>query len=681
MLTDSTLQRAFRLIYGLHPKRTVAICILLDACEWISSLRNLQRRRHGYKLQTPEAGLIQFSVYSISERWEKDQESECPTEEPIYKPTLNDRLVRYVKALVLKSMDWASPTYAAVGLGCLLYRYDSHEVTFLAEEVFKSENIRRVKSKMIELLKKRFTGKNELSNGNGELQFEVPSDGQRKLIKTSLSRFAPWNRCSSTHSDSLLETYFHEPSDKTEWERLHVLFDCACGGFPRLVNEYNSNFSKGNKMLLDDPEHKLGSPRFDDDSDGPTGSGGGEPPEPPDRFNPSPLTDDELAIIRHILEKNERRRNKFRASKLRVVVDGEEIAAINPSTHEPFAIPATASCIEIFGEDEDGELLLAVLPLNYGGGAADSFKQQISVIGNQRIDVSIVHWNVQHEQCSDQNKNFVLLNYSERFNPQATNTVVGVSLREEFSEIGMELERVAELGRKIGETISAAHAAGVFHCNLKPANILLSNTDDKEHVTIIDFGLTKPLFDQTADDAGAAYMAPEQFYSNECSVQSDVYAMGAILYEMVTGQSPFPADLPYQLVISKREEIKANLCELRPGLPQSAQRVILKALAFEPEHRYGSAQELGDALAEALTANRKAKSIRPLVARSEAQQIAFALWMEGHSLRGIAQRLSAEGMRCSHTTVHSWIKKVTTNFSRHDRVEVAAPLKRIRKSS
>src|ERR1044071_349699 len=275
MLTYSTLQRAFRLIYGLHPHRTVAICILLDACEWIWSLRSLQRRRHGYKLQTPEAGLIQFSVYSISERWEKDQESECPTEEPIYKPTPNDHLVRYVKALVLKSMPWASPVYAAVGLGCLLYRYDPHEVTFLAEEVFKSDNIRRVKSKMIELLKERFTGKNELSNGNGELQFEIPSDHQRTLIKTSLSRFAPWNRCSSTQSDSLLETYFDESSDKTEWERLHVLFDCTCGGFPRLVNEYNSNFSKGNMMLLDDPEHKLGSPKFDDDSHGPTGGGGG----------------------------------------------------------------------------------------------------------------------------------------------------------------------------------------------------------------------------------------------------------------------------------------------------------------------------------------------------------------------------------------------------------------------
>ena len=792
MLTDSTLQRAFRLVYGLHPNRTVAICILIDSCEWISSLRYLQRRRHGFKLQTPEAGLIQFSVYSISERWEKDQESECPTEEPIYKPTPDDRLVRYVKALVLNSMDWTSPTYAAVGVGCLLYRYGSHEVTFLAEDIFKSDNIRRVKSKMIDLLKERFTGKNELSNGNGELQFQIPSDHERTLIKTSLSCFAPWNCCSSNRSDSLLETYFDKSSNKTEWERLHVLFH-ACGGFPRLVNEYNSNFSKGNKMLLDDPEHKLGSPKFDDDSHGPTGGGGGQPPEPPDRFNPSPLTDDELAIIRHALERNERRRSKFRASKLRVVVDGEEMATVDPSTHEPFAIPTTASCIEIFGQDEDGELLLAVLPLNYGGGIADSFKQQISVMGDQTIDVSIAHWAVQSEDESLEN--LVFLHYSERFNPEATNAmgrfgigktlaaryrilekirtgsraiiykaedtqlkrlsaikvfyrsgtilesrlseirdeiekltsvshpglveildsaglsesppylvteyIPGVSLREVLCETGMELQRVAELGRQIGEAISAAHSAGVLHRDLKPANILLTNTKDKEQVKVLDFGLTKPHL--VKGDAGAAYLAPEQFYRNEYSVRSDVYAMGGILYEMVTGRSPFPADSLYQLELSKREEIKGNLCDLRPGLPRSAQRVILKALALEPKDRYGSTQELGAALAEALTANRKTKSIKGILERPatsekslieyshsdiqrrielqklinsipEAHQIAFALWIEGYSLRVIAQTLSAEGMRCSHTTVHSWIKKVTTN-------EAAASLKRIRNSS
>ena len=818
MLTYSTLQRAFRLIYGLHPNRTVAICILIEACERISRLRYVQRRRHGYKVQTPKAGLIQFSVYLRSEIWEKDQESECPTKQPVYKPTTNDRLVRYVKALVLNSMDWASPIYAAVGLGCLLYRYGSHEVTVLAEDMFKSDNIRRVKTKMIDLLKGRFTGKNELSNGNGELQFEIPTDHQRTLIKASLCSFAPWDCCSSTKSNSLLETYFDKYSDKSEWERLHVLFHCTCGGFPRLVNEYNSNFSKGNKMLLDDPEHKLGSPKFDDDSYGPRG--GGEPPEPPDRFNPSPLSDDELAIIRHALERNERRRNKFRASELRVVVDGEEIATINPSTHEPFAIPATASCIEIFGEDEDGELLLAVLPLNYGGSTADSFRQEISVMGGQRIDVSIVHWCVQPEESSEPKdeslENLVLLNYSERFNYETTDTtgkfgtgktlaaryrilerirtgsraiiykaedtqlkrlsaikvfyrsetiietrareiwedltrlasfnhpgvvqildtaglsesppyvvteyIPGVSLSEEFSETGMELDRVAELCRQIGQTISAAHAAGILHRDLKPANILLSNTYGNEHVKIIDFGLTKHLFDKTEAgppwhsveaDAGFAYMAPEQFYLNECSVRSDVYAMGAILYEMVTGQSPFPADSLYQLILSKREQIKDNLCELRPGLPQAAQTVILKALAFEPKDRYGSAQELGDALAEALTAKPiPAKPVQPefvnevasekpsieyyhadlqrriefeefISSIPEAHQIAVALWMEGHSLRVIARTLSAEGMRCSHSTVHSWIKKVTMNFfsDRYDRrrpMEAAASLKRIR---
>ena len=748
MLMDSVLQSAFRLIGCLHPNRAVAICVLIEACEWISRIKNLQRRRHGYKLQTPENSLIQFSIYSVSEQWEKDQESERPTKHPIYKPTNDDRLIRYVKTLASKSMDWRS-LYGAVAVGCLLYRYEPHEVSSLAEDIFKSDNIRRVKSTMSKLIKKRF--KNGLSNGNGELRFETPSNHQRTLIQASLLSFAPWNSCSTTQSpsDSLLETYFAKSSQTSEWERLHVLFRL----FPKLVDEYNSTFPKGNKMRLADPEKKLGSPKFDGYSNDPMedDSGGGEPPNPADRFNPAPLTDDEISIIRHSLERNERRRNKFHGSELRIFVDGEEAARVNPLTPESFTIPATASYMEVFGEDEDGELLLAVLPLNFDGFISDSFTQQLSVTGGQKIEVSILHSSEQDlESCehdAEITENLVFLSYSDLSNQgpslhtsdhnaekrQGVGTfgigktlarryriletlghgavgtvykaedlrlkkfsavkifhsysestdeiwgktllkseiaklaridhpgvvqvfdvdglsqippylvmdyVRGVSLEQELRPAGMDLDRIAKLSCQIGQALSFVHDRGILHRDLKPTNILLHRIGDEEHIKICDFGIAR-VFDKpwryfpwdsvdpeapnhSSQQDGFVgleaislntypYMAPEQLCYHDSSISSDLYAMGAILYEMVTGQRPFVADSVSLLMELQRAGVGVNPCDLRPDLPRAAQDVILRALAFHPEDRYGSAKELGDAIASALTEKPKANQAQRLV--------------------------------------------------------------------
>ena len=388
--SDSDLQNGFRLVHCLHPDRAVAICVLLDSCEQALLLQNNQRRRHGYRLHTPDEGCLQNSIYLVSEEWEKDQESEAPKKEPFYKPTRTDLIVRYVKALVKESIDRQSH-YAAVAITCLLYRYAPHKVSQLSEDRFKSENIRRVKRRMSDLLKVRFAAVDGFHNANGNLPFEKPNARQRSLIEASLSTLAPWTTCPGTsmkQSARLLETYFAATSEKTEWERLHVLFDLECGGLPTLVKEHNSMFSKGNKMRLEDPEKMLGCPKFDDDSDGASDEDG-EPPDPSDRFNPPPLTRDEIATIRHSLEKNKRRREKYKQQTLRVVVDGREVATLTPGVSTSMVIPATSSRIDVFGQDEDGELRLAVFPLTSLDGD-NKFDHQISVDDDHKIDLSLV---------------------------------------------------------------------------------------------------------------------------------------------------------------------------------------------------------------------------------------------------------------------------------------------------
>jgi RNA polymerase sigma factor (sigma-70 family) len=432
MLTnDEELQKAFRLIIWLQPDRAVALCLLFDACEHISTVRKLQERRPNstrpFKLKISEESLLQLCIYWASDIWEKDQESQRPRKEPRYRPIYDDLLIRYVKTLAWKSMDRHS-RYAAVGLGCLLYTYQPHEVSSLAEELFDSDNIRRVKSWMFEQIKKRFQGVEGLTNGNEQVALEVPGSRQRELIQLSLSRFAPWCSCptmtTQTLATSLLETYFDKDSEKSEWERVHALFDPACGGLARLIREYNSTFERGNAMRLDDPEDKLGSPKFGDGLDTPTGNGGdGGPPDPSERFNPSPLTREEISSIRHASERNQRRRRNYKSGQLRVYVDGEETATFTRDYPlESFTIPQTASCIEVFGEDDEGELLLAVFPLNYLEPGDNTLDQKLYVIhdGGQTIELSISPVSGQSRESLE---SILRLEYTESFDKADTGTV------------------------------------------------------------------------------------------------------------------------------------------------------------------------------------------------------------------------------------------------------------------
>lgn len=409
LLTNDTLQKAFPIINSLHRDRGVALCVLLDACEHISISKKTQEKRpesaHPFKLKIPDQSLLQLCAYWASEIWERDQESKHPIKQPTYRPTYDDLLVRYVKTLAWKSMDRHSRV-AAVGLGCLLFTYQPHEISSLAEDHFDSDNIRRDKKWMFEQLKSRFQETGELTNDNEQIVFEVPSRHQRELIQQSLSRFAPWCSCSTatnlTPATSLLETYFDKDSKKSEWERVHVIFDPACGGLPRLVREYNSTYSRGNVMRLDDPEDKLGSPKFGDGHT-PTGNGGDEgPPDPGERFNPSPLTDAELSSIRHASERNQRRRKNYKSGQIHVYVDGEKIAAFaHDYLFAPFTIPQTASCIQVFGEDEEGELLLAVFPLDYLEPCDNALDQKLYVThdGGQTIELSISAVSGQSREC------------------------------------------------------------------------------------------------------------------------------------------------------------------------------------------------------------------------------------------------------------------------------------------
>jgi putative peptide modification system cyclase len=191
--------------------------------------------------------------------------------------------------------------------------------------------------------------------------------------------------------------------------------------------------------------------------------------------------------------------------------------------------------------------------------------------------------------------------------------VEGNTLRSERRPEGLDFARVAQIVRQTGDGLSAAHDKGIFHLDLTPANIMVQDVADGEvRIKLIDFGIAKVRNqDSTGDSENSRtagtinYMAPEQLMGRP-SAASDIYALGVIAFEMLTGRRPHEPDSPFQLLELQRQGIRARPCDLRADLPPSAESVVLKALAFDPQDRHSRAKDFGDELARALTNPRPA---------------------------------------------------------------------------
>jgi serine/threonine protein kinase len=189
--------------------------------------------------------------------------------------------------------------------------------------------------------------------------------------------------------------------------------------------------------------------------------------------------------------------------------------------------------------------------------------------------------------------------------------VDGISLRAAIRDTpqGMDLERVASIVNQVGSALSAVHGKGIFHRDLKPENIMLQTLGrGAEQVKIVDFGIAKikesviaPSTITGAATAGTlVYMSPEQLYGIKVTAASDIYSFGVIAYELVTGRRPFNPESIAHLSDMQRQGVRVKPTDLRPRLPAEAEKIILKALSYEPADRYKNAQEFGDALASAL---------------------------------------------------------------------------------
>src|SRR5204863_9850317 len=150
---------------------------------------------------------------------------------------------------------------------------------------------------------------------------------------------------------------------------------------------------------------------------------------------------------------------------------------------------------------------------------------------------------------------------------------------------------------------------GIFHRDLKPENIMLQSFGHgEEQVKIIDFGIAKlkdsmvaPSTMTGATAGTVAYMAPEQLSGRATSAGTDIYAFGAIAYEIIAGRKPFNPETGFELLEMQRQGMRVSASDLRPAISAEANELIRRALNFEPSARFRSAREFGDALARALS--------------------------------------------------------------------------------
>ena len=183
-----------------------------------------------------------------------------------------------------------------------------------------------------------------------------------------------------------------------------------------------------------------------------------------------------------------------------------------------------------------------------------------------------------------------------------TDYVDGETLRSQMLSDGMSFERAASILKQIGEALEHVHGKGIFHRDLKPENIMLKHGTDS--VVLIDFGIAKvldpvmaPSTTQGLPMGTLLYMSPEHLSGREVEATSDIYSMAVVAFEMVAGRRPFKATSAAELLKMQEAGVSGKLKQLREDIPPATEKIIVRALAFDPHRRYQSAREFGAELA------------------------------------------------------------------------------------
>ncbi|WP_050614731.1 Stk1 family PASTA domain-containing Ser/Thr kinase [Bacillus testis] len=186
--------------------------------------------------------------------------------------------------------------------------------------------------------------------------------------------------------------------------------------------------------------------------------------------------------------------------------------------------------------------------------------------------------------------------------------VSGMTLKQYIqTHPNIPVEKAVSIMRQITEGMSHAHQHGIIHRDIKPQNILI---DENEHVKITDFGIATALSATSITQTNAVlgsvhYLSPEQARGGMANKKSDIYSMGIVMFELLTGRLPFSGESAVSIALKHLQSTTPSPRRWNPSIPQSVENIILKATAKDPFHRYENADEMKEDLETALLPYRK----------------------------------------------------------------------------
>lgn len=196
----------------------------------------------------------------------------------------------------------------------------------------------------------------------------------------------------------------------------------------------------------------------------------------------------------------------------------------------------------------------------------------------------------------DNGKYFIVMEY-----------VQGLTLKQLIKKRGsLTLPEVVDIMLQLTSAVAHAHESYIIHRDIKPQNVIIL---EDGRVKIMDFGIAVALnageFTQTNSVMGTVYyIPPEQANGGAATIKSDIYSLGILMYELVTGSVPFKGDNPVEVAIKHMNEPLPSICEYDPEMPQSIENIILRASAKNPKNRYDSAWDMHEDLKTALDKER-----------------------------------------------------------------------------